>query len=434
MSVPAVTSRAPSATLPLRYLVAAALAFVLAALALPWLAGALAGHYYQPRVFALAHTLTLGWITLSIMGASYQLIPIVLERPIWSERLARAQFVVLVVGIAGMVGHFFIAEWSGLLWGAGLVALGVAAHLVNAAMSLSGMRRGSFTGRLVGLAFAGLGLTVVFGSALALDHLVKILPGSVLANVHAHAHLAVLGFVLPMVIGVAARVYPMFLLAREPAGRLAAVQLWGLAAGVPLVVVGILVDARPVVVAGALGVAAAVAGHVVWVGGMVRDRQRPALDWGLRLVLTGTVFLVLATLMGLGLAVGAIAGPRWGLAYGIVALGGWASSTIAGMMLKIVPFLVWYRAYAPRVGRAPVPTLAQLSWVAGERVAATLLAAGVCGLALAVLAAEPLWIRAAAVLIATGALAFAATLAHVLHHLMPCAARGPARATERQPS
>jgi hypothetical protein len=104
------------------------------------------------------------------------------------------------------------------------------------------------------------------------------------------------------------------------------------------------------------------------------------------------------------------------------------------MMLKIVPFLVWYRAYAPRVGRAPVPTLAQLSWVAGERAAAALLAAGVCGLAIAVLAGDASWIRAAAVLIATGALAFAATLARVLHHLMPCAARGLAPATRRQPS
>ena len=39
------------------------------------------------------------------------------------------------------------------------------------------------------------------------------------------------------------------------------------------------------------------------------------------------------------------------------------------MMLKIVPFLVWYRVYAPRAGRQPVPTLAQLSWPAAERLA-----------------------------------------------------------------
>jgi hypothetical protein len=30
-----------------------------------------------------------------------------------------------------MVGHFFIGEWSGLLWSAGFVALGTVAHLTT---------------------------------------------------------------------------------------------------------------------------------------------------------------------------------------------------------------------------------------------------------------------------------------------------------------
>ena len=90
-------------TLPLSYLGAAAVAFVVAAVALPWLASELSGHYYQPRVLALTHTVTLGWITMSILGASYQLIPMVLERPLWSERLARWQLGVLLVGLAGMI-------------------------------------------------------------------------------------------------------------------------------------------------------------------------------------------------------------------------------------------------------------------------------------------------------------------------------------------
>ena len=432
--MPPALGRAPSATLPLRYLVAAAVSFVAAAVAVPWLAEALAGHSYQPRVFALTHTVTLGWITLSIMGASYQLIPSVLERPIWSERLARAQFLVLAVGIAGIVSHFFIGRWPGLVWAAGLVALGVGAHVTNAGMSVRGIQRWTFTGRFVVLALAALVLTTGFGVALGLDHVVKVLPHDVFANVHAHVHLALLGWVLPMVIGVAARVYPMFLLAREPSGRLGAVQFWGLAAGVPLVVAGILTATPALLVPGTLGVVAAVAGHVGWVAGMVRERKRPALDWGLRLVLTGTAYLIAATVMGLGFAFGVLAGPRAALAYGVLALGGWVSLTIAGMMLKIIPFLVWYQAYAPRVGRTPVPTLAQLSWPAGEGAAAVLLAGGVPALALAVLGGDATWIRLAGLLTATGALAFAAALARVLHHLMPGSARGLAPAAGARPS
>src|SRR5512145_704409 len=217
-------SRGPAAALPLTYLVAAAAAFVLAALAVPWLATELAGHYYHPRLLALTHTVTLGWITVAIMGASYQLIPIVLERPVWSERLARWQLVLFVAGVVGMVGHFAIGRWAGLVWGAGLVGLGIALHLINVTLTVRGLRRWTFTARLVVLALVGLTLTALFGLALSVDKLWKFLPGALFANLHAHIHLALLGWIGPMVIGVAARVFPMFLLVREPDGWVGGAQ------------------------------------------------------------------------------------------------------------------------------------------------------------------------------------------------------------------
>jgi hypothetical protein len=408
---------APSATLPLAYLLTAAVAFVAGALALPWLAAELAGHYYHPRLFALTHTFTLGWITLTIFGASYQLVPIVLGRPLWSERLARRQLAVLVVGVAGMIGHFALGEWRGLAWSAALVALGTAAHLGNVALSLRGLRQWTFTARLVTMAHVGLALTVVLGVLIAVDHVIRVLPDDVLARLHAHVHLALLGWVLPMVIGVAARAYPMFLLAREPAGRLRHVQLWGVAAGVPATVLGLLLGIHVVVALGALAVAAAVGAHLTWVSAMVRQRRRPGLDWGLRFVLAGATALVPATLIGLALALDVAAGPRWSLVYAVLAFGGWASLTIVGMMLKIVPFLVWYRAYAPRAGRAPVPALPQLSWRRAEAAAWALLSGGVAALAIGVGVGDVVTIRVAGTSVAAGAVVFVAALARTLAHL-----------------
>ncbi len=412
----------PSPTLPLRFLTAAVVAFLLATLALPGLAAELAGHYYHPRLLALTHTVTLGWITLAIMGASYQLIPVVLGRPIWSERLARWQFGLLAAGIVGMLGHFFVGRWSGLVWAAALVVLGVAVHVANVALSVRGLREWTFTARLMVLALAGLALTGLFGLLLGLDHVRKFLPGELFPTLHAHFHLALLGWVLPMVVGVAARVYPMFLLAEEPAGRGAHVQLWGLALGVPAIVAGLL-GLPGLRAPGAVAVAAAVGAHLEWVFAMLRTRRRPELDTGLRFVLTGAAWLVPSVALGLGFAFDLAGGPRLALAYAVLALGGWVSLTIAGMMLKIVPFLVWYWVYAPRAGRSAVPTLAQLSWRAGERTAWVLLAAGVPALALAVAAGHPGWIRAAGVVIGLGALALAAALGRVLAHAWPLLAR-----------
>ena len=411
---------APSVTLPLRYRGAAAAAFCLAAASLPLLAGDLAGHYYHPHLLALAHTVGLGWITLSVMGATYQLVPIVLERPIWSERLARWQFVVTLVGIIGMVGLFWIAQWSGLVWAAGLVTLGLLAHLVNVGLSVRGLTRRTLTATLLVLALFGLGFTVALGLTLAASHLWPFLPGDRLAKLHAHFHLALLGWVAPMILGVAARVYPMFLLAPEPSGSAGRLQLWGLGLGVPVVAVGLLA-APPLVVPGAILVAAALFAHGTWVLGMVRRRKRPVLDWGLRFVLTGAAFVVPGTAMGVGFALGLLSGPRLALAYAVLALGGWISLTIVGMLLKIVPFLVWYRIYGSRVGRQAVPTLAALGWPAAEGFAYVLLTGGTVGLAVAVAGGSRVWIELAGSAIALGAIALAGGLGCVLRHLVPSA-------------
>jgi len=425
--------RAPSVTLPLAYLAMAATAFVLAALALPGLGVALAGHYYHPRLLALTHVVTLGWITLAIMGASYQLIPVVIERPLFSERLARWQLPGLAAGILGMVSHFWIGRWDGLTWAAALVGAGVLTHVINVALSVRRLARWSFTARGVALALGGLVLTVAFGVTLAITHGSRVFPGGLLGAVHAHFHLALLGWIAPMIVAVAARVYPMFLLAPEPGGWGASIQLGGLGLGVPAVTAGLALGQPALVVPGAVAVVVALGVHVRWVSGFARRRKRPTLDWGLRFVLTGTACLVLSGVLGLALALGVGSGPRAALAYAVLALGGWVSLTIVGMMLKIVPFLAWYRVYAPRAGREPVPTLAQLSWPAAERLAYGLLTVGTLALAATVAAGEPAAIAVAGTIVCIGALVFAAALGRTLWHLRLCGAGRPAPALPARP-
>ncbi|HEV8457604.1 MAG TPA: hypothetical protein VGR44_04835 [Methylomirabilota bacterium] len=412
-------------TLPLAYLAAAAAAFVMALTGLPWLASELAGHYYHPRVLALTHTVTLGWITLSILGASYQLIPVVLERSLWSERLARWQLGVLLVGVTGMVTHFWIGTWAGLACAAALMGLGVSMHLINVAASLRGFERWTFTARLVTLGQAGLALTVLFGTALAVNHVWPFLPGQLFPALHAHVHLALAWWIAPMLMGVSARVFPIFLLSPEPRGWPGPLQLYGLLLGAPVLVVG-LVAVPALVAPGALALAAAAASHVVWVIAMARGRRRARLDWGLRFILTASGFLPLGTALGLALSLDLVSGPRIALAYAVLLLGGWVSLSIVGMMLKIVPFLVWYRVYSPLVGRWPVPVLAGLSWPVAEGMAWALLTAGFLSLTGAAAAGNASWIAASGATLAVGSLSFTAALGRVLSHL---AAPAPVQAT-----
>jgi hypothetical protein len=426
MAVRAPAARVPSPLIPLGYFACAAAAFVTGALGTAWLAPELTGHYYHPHVVALTHTITLGWITMAIMGATYQMVPVVLERPIWSERIARWQLGIVAVAVTGMVAHFYLGTWPGLVGAAALLAAGIGLYLVNLAVTFGGLgRRGSSlrlftpwtpTARLMAMSFAGLALTTLFGLSLAANHLVRFLPGEFFPTLHAHVHLALLGWVTPMMLGVSARVYPMFLLAPAPGPWTIRLQICAVALGVPALVAGLL-GVPGLTLLGTLAVAAAALVHGAWVARMVRARKRADLDWSLRFTITATAFLAPAIVLGVAIAGDALAGPPVALAYAVVVLGGWISLTIVGMMLRIVPFLVWYRVYGPRAGREPVPTLAALSSPRLEGASYALLTGGTGVLAAALLAADATWVRVGGTMLSLGALAFAAVLVRIFRHL-----------------
>ena len=100
-----------------------------------------------------------------------------LERPESDGTAWRA-----LAGVVGVVGHFVIAQWPGLLWSAGLLMIGTATHVLNAALSARGLPAWTFTARLVAFALAGFTLTALFGAALGVEHVRAWLPGAFFAR------------------------------------------------------------------------------------------------------------------------------------------------------------------------------------------------------------------------------------------------------------
>ncbi|HEX6030249.1 MAG TPA: hypothetical protein VFY90_02380, partial [Tepidiformaceae bacterium] len=90
-----------------------------------------------PRTVAITHAVVIGWITTTIMGASYQLGPAVIGGRLLSLRLARVQFWLHAVSVIGFVWSLF--EWRTLAMSvAGVcLALSFTLYLVNAFVSLS---------------------------------------------------------------------------------------------------------------------------------------------------------------------------------------------------------------------------------------------------------------------------------------------------------
>src|SRR5262245_489965 len=132
----AMPDKLPSRTLPLLYFAAAHIALGLAAFLVAWSPRAAAGFFYHSRMVAIVHLVTLGWITTSILGALYIVGPATLGIALPARRSDYVAFTAVMIGIIGMVAHFWIEELNGMAWSAATATSGILVVVVRLAAGL----------------------------------------------------------------------------------------------------------------------------------------------------------------------------------------------------------------------------------------------------------------------------------------------------------
>lgn len=412
------TANSPPLALPLPFFIAGPLALVLL-----WAGVALGGDrlldfYLFPSDLAATHLAVLGWLTMVICGALYQLSPVVFRTRLYSERLGRWQFPLYVVGVAGLVLSFKLMWTPGLPIFGSIVVLSLLLFLYNIGRTL--LRRGawSITGQYLLHAFACLAITISVGLTFAANLHFRwfAVPQHALA---AHVHLGVAGWFGLTLMGVTYQLFPMFALVHGHGLRLAWAVLWVTTAGVGLLFVALLLGLpRSVVLAAALLLAAGEIGWIIDVWRMFRLRRRRTLDLTQQHTIASTAALALCVAVGLRLVVAGPAGTqaqtRWYLAYALLALGGWLTLAIMGQFYKILPFLVWHQRYSPRLGRAPVPLLRDLYRERRAQAAFWLYLVGLAGSVAAALTGSGAGLRLAGLVALAGSAGWAWTLVEVL--------------------
>lgn len=344
--------------LPAAHFAAGLVSLLAAALLLPTAAGDLAaGRFLQPRVVAITHLVTLGWLTISIMGALCQLFPVVLGTPLRWIRLSAATLAIFVAGLAAFIIGL-LGGWTALLIaGAITFASALVLFLVNAVATLRRAARRDFTWWTLAAAFFFLAATITFGISLAINLRTAHLDARLTA-LAVHVHVALGGWVLLVIMGVGKRLLPMFLLSHGTHELPLKVAVLATSAGALLLSLFHGFMTRGVFIAGVLLLAAGALAMGVQVIGYLRTRHRPQLDAGLRLVLSGGVLIVVAIAIGITLLLRADT-LRLAAAYGVAAVGGFALF-VAGHYYKILPFLLWNHRFAPLVGKRPLPKIAEL--------------------------------------------------------------------------
>ncbi len=355
--------------------------------------------FYQPRVLAVTHTFTLGWISLAITGVLYRFVPALTKQPLRRPWLGRLQVASFVIGVAGLVAHFWMGRLSGMAWSAAVLLLSIVL-LLGILLPLL-WRAPNHDATVIGISVALLSFLGVatLGVLYAVDKVHPFLGGSVLSNIAAHAHLAVLGWVTLMICAVSYRMVAAFILPEELLPQPARRQVVSLSVVAPLLVAALLGRSWLVVPLACL-TSASLLWYAANVLRLLRTRRMP-IDWSIRHVLAALGYLVAAITCGLAFVFGVDAGSARGthlaVAYGVLALLGWVSNFILGMASRLAPGLAAIAGTPSRPLFSPA-VQATIFWSFN---------AGVVGLAAAALADVPPLLTAALALTLASTLLFA---------------------------
>jgi hypothetical protein len=403
--------------IPLPFLVTGICLAALAGLLLPFVLPEALINRGQPHVLALVHTITLGWLTMTILGASQQLTPVIAVTPLRIKALTPVVYPLYLAGVLALLGGFWFFLPGLLVLGGSLVIMAVLCYVAILATTLLQASKRPLTVFYLFAALLYLGLVVALGLTAALNFIYGFLGLGALLVLPIHVTLGVAGWLTNMLVGVSYTLVPLFALAHDHNDRLGWVVLGLLNLGIIGLALGLLGQASWLTLLGAMLLT-----FSVWLFGwdywrLLRRRRRRPLDVT-QYHSSAALFWLLAAATALPILI-AIGGalPAWPVALVFCLLVGWSGQSIVGYLYKIVPFLVWHSRYGPLVGHQKVPLMRELVHERLAWVCFWLLNGGLVLLLPAVLLSWEGLIRLGAALVGLSLVGAAANVLGVVRHL-----------------
>ena len=406
---------------------AVAILFLIAGtVALVWISPLLAtGLFLSPHVAGVTHLFTLGWLTTTIFGALYQLLPVALGTPIRWRRMGYASFAAFAPGVAlfsaGVAMNHNVLHHVGIA----LVSTGVVLATVNFAVSLSKASGRDITWYAVATAIAALSSTLILGIVLLHNLHTGFLGGLRVRLLSTHLHIALVGWALVMMVGMAHRLLPMFLLAHGADTQWSMRALALLTAGTLALSAGLLAALDILTFTGAILLAIGVACFSRQARLFFRARMRRKLDVGMRFSATGLMFLAAAVPLGLLSLVDGNRQARVATAYVILGMLGGIVMFVIGHFYKIVPFLAWITHQRRRRGNEPIPAIIELYSARAAFAQWVLMTISIPMLVAGTLAGHAHCVRAGAIFFGAGVVLFVSQFVRIAWPLRGAVAKGP---------
>lgn len=354
--------QAPPLSVPLRFFLTAPLFGIVAALLMLISGPEIFISRWSPSMFALTHLITLGFISMAMIGAMQQLLPVLVGSPVKRPVLISSVLHgLMVIGVLLLtVGFLFDQQ---LLLTAAFLALGVcfALFLVVTLNCLFSAESKSDSVTAMRLSVSSLAIAMSAGIAVGSGLTADVAIFTWIAWADMHLGWALFGWAGLLFIGVGFQVVPMFQLTpgypKAVMNRLPRV-IFGL-----LLIHSFAVLLWPDLASWLItAVVFCFALFAVVTLSLQSQRRRRIPDVTLDYWRLGMASILVATLLWLirFLLPGQALSPALELAIGMVVLIGVLISLIIGMVYKIVPFLLWFHLQSRLDEYVKLPTMKQI--------------------------------------------------------------------------
>ncbi len=319
------------------------------------------GPYFDSKMLAITHMAVLGWATMIVFGALYQLIPVVFETSLFSEKLAKFTFWLAGFGVLFLTYAFWIADYTGLLPYAALVMfISLLLFVVNVILSYKDSKLKNVSSRFVITAVVWLSVTELIGTLIAFNFKYGYFTAAHLHYLKIHANIGLIGWFLMLIIGVGSVLMPMFMVSHQLDDKKLERSYYLINLGLLAMAVNwLFVHIENITPIFWLLIVTGIYFFISFVYDSYKKRIRKVLDIGMRhtmiSVLSISLPVVISLIVMFGVGMDSMLLLRTTTIYGFTIIFGFITTIILGQTYKTLPFIIWLEKYQALVGKTKTP-------------------------------------------------------------------------------
>lgn len=347
------TRNAPSTKVVVPFFILSASSWVAALLFLLFHASSILHKpFFNPDMLVITHLLVLGFMTSVIIGALFQLLPVIFLQSLYSEKIGKAVFYFLLTGVIGLSASFYFGiDGGGLTLFGTLVNIAVILFVINIWGTIGKSTENPVAKLFVRTSAVWLLITTLIGLLLAINFLHPYLRFNHLELLKVHAHIGIFGWFIFLIIGVSSVLIPMFLLVHKESKNPLYIAYYLLVLGILLGITGKIWSTFYLLEMGYGFVAGGILSYAYFIYNVYKQRMRKNLAYDLKKSMTSYIPLLLAIPVALLFLVGFNSKFNLSVFYIVILLIGFISTLILGMFYKTLPFIIWLKVYKAYVGK-----------------------------------------------------------------------------------